>query len=309
MTMKILLAFAALLVASLAAAQPAGLGPKFQTDALGDGLYAFRYGPYRDIFVVGDQGVIATDPLSSVAAAALKEEIAKVTDLPVKFVAYSHSHWDHAVGGTIFKQAGAKFVAQENCRDNIRDTPHADLVPPDILFRDHYRIDVGNASLELFWFGPSHSNCLSVMLARPANVIFIVDIANPPQGWMKEFNPNVPDTYLHNMVPYLKAVEKLAADNGVTRVVGGHISLGRSADGKPFLQPAAGPISAVSERREFWETMIAAVRDELARGTPGEQVAGRLAGAPFESRITDLDRGEMDIFYRVIASYLQAGRP
>ncbi len=147
------------------------------------------------------------------------------------------------------------------------------------------------------------------MLARPANVIFIVDIANPPQGWMKEFNPNVPDTYLHNMVPYLKAVEKLAADNGVTRVVGGHISLGRSADGKPFLQPAAGPISAVSERREFWETMIAAVRDELARGTPGEQVAGRLAGAPFESRITDLDRGEMDIFYRVIASYLQAGRP
>ncbi len=79
--MKILLAFAALLVASLAAAQPAGLGPKFQTDALGDGLYAFRYGPYRDIFVVGDQGVIATDPLSSVAAAALKEEIAKVTDL------------------------------------------------------------------------------------------------------------------------------------------------------------------------------------------------------------------------------------
>lgn len=306
--MKKLLMLAMLLAPGLVSGQGA-VGPRFQTDSLGNGLYAFRYGPYRNIFVVGDRGVIATDPLSVEAAAALKAEIARVTDKPVTYLAYSHSHWDHAVGGTIFKQGGAKIVAQENCRANIRDTPHADLVPPDIVFRDRYRIDVGSASLELFWFGPSHSNCLSVMLARPANVIFIVDIANPPSGWMKEYNPTVPDTYLHNMVPYLRSVEKLAADNGVTTVVGGHISLGRGTDGKPFLQPAAGPISAVTERREFWETVIAAVRDQLAQGTPGDRMAEKLAGSPIESRITDYDRDEMAILYRVVASYLQAGRP
>ncbi len=299
----------AYLAAPPAGAQPAGLMARYQTDSLGNGLFAFRLGPYRNIFVVGEDGVVATDPLSVEAAAILKEEIAKVTDKPVKYVAYSHSHWDHAVGGTIFKKAGAKFVAQEKCRDNIRETPHADLVEPDIVFRDHHRIDVGKASLELFYFGPSHSNCLSVMLARPANVIFIVDIANPPSGWIKEYNPTVPDTYLHNMIPYLRAVEKLAADNGVTTIVGGHISIGRGADGKPFLQPAAGPISAVTERREFWETVIEAVRAEMAKGTVGEQVADKLAGSPFEAKIADYDRGEMAMLYRVIASYLQAGRP
>ena len=34
-----------------------------ETDDLGDGLYAFRYGPYRNIFIVTVDGVIATDPL------------------------------------------------------------------------------------------------------------------------------------------------------------------------------------------------------------------------------------------------------
>ncbi|GMW07615.1 MAG: MBL fold metallo-hydrolase [Gammaproteobacteria bacterium] len=308
-TSALLLAATALLAVTAASGQPAGMMPQYQTDSLGNGLYAFRYGPYRNIFVVGENGVIVTDPLSAAAAVALELEIRKVTDKPVTYVAYSHSHWDHAVGGTIFKEAGARFVAQENCRENIRETPHADLVEPDIVFRDRYRIDAGNASLELFWFGPSHSDCLSVMLARPANVIFIVDIANPPSGWNKAYNPTLPDTYLHNLPRYLAAVEKLAADHGVTTIVGGHISLGRGAGSRPFLQPATGPISAVTEQREFWETVIGAVRAELARGTPTEQVADAIAGSAFEAKIANYDRAEMAILYRVVASYVRAGRP
>lgn len=308
-----LLPAALALVMSFAAApvdaQPAGVFDGYQTDDLGNGLYAFRFGPYRNIFVVGGDGVIVTDPLSVEAAAALRSEIRRLTDKPVKFVAYSHSHWDHAVGGTIFQREGATFVAHEKCRENIRETPHADLVEPDVTFTDSYRIDVNGAALELFYFGPSHSNCLSVMLAEPAHVLFVVDIANPPTGWMREYNPTVPDTYLHNLVPYLKAVERLAEQRGVKTFVGGHISIGRNESGRPFLQPAAGPVGAVTERREFWETVIGAVQAEMARGTVGEQVADKLAGSDFERRIRDYDRGEMAILYRVIASYLQAGRP
>ena len=52
---------------------------------------------------------------------------------------------------------------------------------------------MGGASLELFYFGPSHSNCMVVMLAEPANVLFTVDVANPPNGWIREYNPTAPD--------------------------------------------------------------------------------------------------------------------
>ena len=129
-----------------------------ETEDLGDGLYAFRYGPYRNIFIVTDEGVIATDPLGPKEAAALREEISKITDQPVKYVAYSHSHWDHASGGQILKDEGAQFVAQEKCAENIAETPHPDMVPPDITFTDSYSIKLGDHSLDLYWYGPSHDN-------------------------------------------------------------------------------------------------------------------------------------------------------
>ncbi len=71
---------------------------KTETEDFGNGLYAFRYNAYRNIFIVTDDGVIATDPLDVKAAEALRQEIAKITDKPVKYVAYSHSHWDHITG-------------------------------------------------------------------------------------------------------------------------------------------------------------------------------------------------------------------
>ena len=123
-----------------------GLAP-METEDLGNGLYAFRHGPYRNIFVVTDKGVIATDPLGVKEAAALRQEIAKITDQPVRYVAYSHSHWDHVSGGKIFKNEGAEFVAQEKCAENISETPHTDVVAPDITFSDNYKIELGRHSL------------------------------------------------------------------------------------------------------------------------------------------------------------------
>jgi glyoxylase-like metal-dependent hydrolase (beta-lactamase superfamily II) len=75
--------------------------------------------------------VIATDPISADAAAAMMEEIRKVTDRPVKYVIYTHNHYDHTLGGKIFKDAGAKFVSQENCMDEFRRHPNPALVMPD----------------------------------------------------------------------------------------------------------------------------------------------------------------------------------
>jgi glyoxylase-like metal-dependent hydrolase (beta-lactamase superfamily II) len=290
-------------------AQPANPAAGYQTESLGNGLYAFRYGPYRNIFLAGSEGVIATDPLTVEAARVLRAEIAQITDEPVRYVAYSHSHWDHAVGGAIFKREGATFVTQEKCRENMRETPHPDVVAPDVVFSDRHEITLGDVALELHYFGPTHSNCLSVMIAKPANMLFFVDLVNPPSGWIREFNPTLPDTAIHNIIPYLKAVERLMADKGVKTIVGGHISIGRGDDGKPFLRPSTGPASVVSERRMFWESLLGVVKAEMDRGTVGEAVADKLAGSDFETKVVDYDRGEMAILYRVIASYLQAGRP
>ena len=57
--------------------------------------------------MVTPDGVIATDPLTPKDAKQMREEIRKVTDKPVKYLVYSHHHYDHIAGGKPFKEAGA----------------------------------------------------------------------------------------------------------------------------------------------------------------------------------------------------------
>jgi glyoxylase-like metal-dependent hydrolase (beta-lactamase superfamily II) len=286
-----------------------------ETDDLGDGLYAFRYGPYRNIFIVTDEGVIATDPLDAKAAGPMRAEIAKRTDQPVRYVAYSHSHWDHARGGQIFKDEGAQFVAQAECAKNMRETRHPEVVLPDITFEAYYKIELGGRSLELFHYGPSHDDCMSVMIVRPANMLFVVDITSAPTGWEMEYNPTMADGYLYNMVPYLKSVEALVEREDIETLVSGHLALGFDADGKMFQQPSTGPVAAVREKREFWEILYAAVDAELAKGTTVEDMPDALlASDAFKTAFLDrMDRknweaDEMRILLRRVGTYIQTGR-
>jgi glyoxylase-like metal-dependent hydrolase (beta-lactamase superfamily II) len=286
-----------------------------ETENLGNGLYAFRYGPYRNIFIVTNNGVIATDPLDAKAVPPLLEAIAKVTDQPVKFVAYSHSHWDHASGGRPLKEAGAQFVAQQECAKNMSETPHPDVVLPDITFEDRYTIELDGGSLELYYFGPSHDDCMVVMIARPANILFVVDITSAPTGWEMEYNPTMAEGYLYNMVPYLKSVEALAERENIEILVSGHLALGFDEDGKMFAQPATGPVAAVREKREFWEILFAAVEAEMATGTPADQVPDKLlASAEFKRNFLDRmheknwEPDEMWILLRRVATWVQTGR-
>jgi len=285
-----------------------------ETEDLGNGLYAFRYGAYRNIFLVTDEGVIVTDPLGSKEAEVLRQEIAKITDKPVKYVAYSHSHWDHASGGKIFKDEGARFVAQEICAENISETPHPDVIPPDITFSDNYKIELGGHSLELYYFGPSHDDCMVVMVARPANILIVIDIGSAPTGWFMEYNPTMSDTHLYNMVPYLRAVEAVLEQEGIKTIVSGHLSISFDDDGKIIALASTGPAVAIGEKREFWEMLYGFVRREMEAGASVDDVPGKvIANQEFQDEFVDhIRRGyeedEMWILLRRVASYIASGR-
>ena len=61
-----------------------------------ENIYVFRYGGHQSIFIVTPQGVIATDPISYLRPAKpYIDAIKAVTDKPIKYVVYSHHHYDH----------------------------------------------------------------------------------------------------------------------------------------------------------------------------------------------------------------------
>ena len=279
-----------------------------ETEKIADGLYTFRWEAYRSIFMVTDEGVIVTDPISVKAAKRYREEIAKITDQPVKYVVYSHSHWDHIVGGQIFKDEGATFIAQEECVENMKWSPHPDVVLPDITFKDSYTVELGNQKLGLHYFGPSHDTCLIVMNPKPQNHLFTVDIVTPPTGNYFPWDPQVADFHFYNAVQFLEQVEALAEQENITTLIGAHLKpVPKPGGGGLTGLPSTGPISAVKERRIFWDTLIKAVKAEMDKGTLSFMVSGRIDKTEFE-KIPGYKEKDFKLLVNRVAAYHAIGR-
>lgn len=150
----------------------------YEVTEVAPGYYSLRFHANRNVFWVTRAGVIATDPGSIEQARVMREEIRRITPLPVKYVIYSHHHWDHVIGGAIFKQEGAKVISHEKCAAQFRDLPNKDIVMPDITFRgDRYVVRLGERRITLRYLGPNHGDCLVVMTPDNVDIPFIVDLA------------------------------------------------------------------------------------------------------------------------------------
>lgn len=219
----------------------------YEVTELGAGYYTFRYTGTRNIFLVTSRGVIVTDPIEPAAASIMREQIRRITNQPVKYVVYSHEHWDHVMGGRIFKDEGAKFISHRNCVAHWRDLPNPEIVMPDITIdRSLYRLRLGNRTLELRYLGLNHGDCLLIMKPAHVNIPYIVDLASA--GGMPL--PMMPDYSLHNWVRSLRELESW----DFSQYVGGH--------GVPLADK-----SRLSERREYLEALMLETKRELDAGT------------------------------------------
>ncbi len=278
----------------------------YETEDLGNGLYGFRIGVRRSLFLVSEEGVIVVDPLNVDAAKILRKEISKITDQPVKYVAYSNSFFVRSSGGQIFKDEGAQFVAQEKCAENLKETPRSDIVMPDITFSDSYEITLGNQTLGLFYFGPSYGTCLTVMVARPASVMMVTNIVSPPKASIP-WDPTIANYYLHNLIPFFKSVEALASEEGIERVTGGYASIGPGEDGKTGLLPSTAPVSLIAEQRLFWEIMFGAVKAEADKGTPARLISKKVDMSQF-TQFSGYNERHLEIMMRRVYSLFRIGR-
>lgn len=103
------------------------------THVKGD-LYRANNGGWYVGFLVTPDGIVLVDTLSPPFAKWLKGELAtRFPGKPVKYVIYSHSHWDHVEGGAEFADT-ATFIAQEGVLRNMDGRYPA--LPGDIVDRN-----------------------------------------------------------------------------------------------------------------------------------------------------------------------------
>ena len=159
---------------------PAATPPLFATTKVEgtDNVYVFRYQNHQAMFVVTPAGVIATDPISygrPQAAKTYLEEIQKITKAPIKYLIYSHHHYDHIAGGKPFKDAGAVVVAHRRAKERLAALKSPIVVMPDQVVDGKRTIALGGTTLELHYTGRNHSDSSLVMFLPKEKIIFAVD--------------------------------------------------------------------------------------------------------------------------------------
>ena len=131
------------------------------------------------MFIVTKDGVIATDPIAYGRPTSGQDyiaEIKKVTDRPIKFLIYSHHHYDHIAGGEPFKDAGATIVAHRRAKERLAMLNDPNTPLPDQVVNDNGRtIKLGGTTLELKYLGLNHSDSNLVMRLPKEKIVFIVD--------------------------------------------------------------------------------------------------------------------------------------
>jgi glyoxylase-like metal-dependent hydrolase (beta-lactamase superfamily II) len=194
-----------LLVAGTAFAQEQ---PLFETKKITDTVYLFRYNIHQAMFVVTPEGVIATDPIAYLrpeAAIAYIAEIRKITKAPIKYLVYSHHHYDHIAGGKPFKDAGATVIAHRNAKTRLEALRNPDVVIPDVIVDDRHVLELGGTRLELIYTGRNHSDNSLVMLLPKEKIIFTVDFIPIQQVQFRD----MPDGYLPDWFDSLDRVLSL----------------------------------------------------------------------------------------------------
>jgi glyoxylase-like metal-dependent hydrolase (beta-lactamase superfamily II) len=130
------------------------------------------------MFVVTSAGVIATDPVAygrPTGGQQYVDEIKKVTDKPIKFLVYSHHHYDHIAGGKAFKDAGARIIAHRKVKERLAPLGDPNTVLPDETFDGKRNLTLGGTTLELSYLGLNHSDSTIVMRLPKEKIIFVVD--------------------------------------------------------------------------------------------------------------------------------------
>lgn len=222
-----------------------------------DNVYIFRYMGHQSMFVVTPKGVIATDPIARFrpqAATTYLDEIKKVTNQPVKYLIYSHAHWDHVAGGKPFKDAGARIVAHKNAKarfelqkkqGNLLDS----VIMPDETVDQKKVISLGGTTLELNYVGRNHGDSSLVMRLPKEKLIFTVDFI-PIEG--VQFR-NIPDNA--SPVEYEESLKKVIAMDW-ERMIPGH----------PYAGGRLGTKKDVQDHLGYMQDLSAAVKKAALEG-------------------------------------------
>jgi len=267
-------------------------------EKLTEDVLVFDQGENRGLLIMGNKGVAVIDPLNQQVAIELKGFIAENYKQSITHVVYTHSHWDRIRGGAVFKKQGAKFIANKECMLFLSGNQNPDVVEPDVYFDKTYVIELGNQTIELSYFGPSHGECLIAVQIQPANLLFIADLLNT-KGPGFPNDPTLPYLRPATLISVLSGMEKLAEANDINSFIGGQSSAN-----------ILGSIETISKQREFWQLVKSTAEEAEKNGNVDLNnfiAMDKIDLEPFQ-KFQNYNQEDLSNILRRYTSFLNMGR-
>jgi glyoxylase-like metal-dependent hydrolase (beta-lactamase superfamily II) len=143
-----------------------------------ENLYFIRGQGGNTGVLVTANGVVLVDTKLADNGQAILDQLRKVTDRPVTTIINTHTHPDH-VGSNSFFPASVEVVTHENTRANmvkmeeLKGTPSA---LPDRTYKDRLTLGRGADQIDLYYFGPGHTNGDTLVVFTAARTMHSGDL-------------------------------------------------------------------------------------------------------------------------------------
>ncbi len=247
----------------LVAQQPAATGPNVAgIEKVKDNLYMVTGGGGNTAVFVTANGVVLVDTKLANWGQAIMDQVKTVTDKPVTHIINTHTHGDH-VGSNEYFPASVEIVAHANVSTSMAKMPaFADGTKkhafPDRTYTDRMTVLSGNDAIDLYYFGPAHTNGDTFVVFRNLRVMHSGDAFSAKGAPLLDVNNG------GSGVTYPDTIAKVIAGvKNVDTVIPGHSTVMTWQD--------------FGEFGEFTRAFLTAVQTAKKAGKTADQAAAELA--------------------------------
>jgi cyclase len=165
------------------AGQPAAGGAQaprvVELEKVRNTLFLLKGGGGNTAVFITDLGVVVVDTKLAGWGQPMMDKIKTVTNKPVTTIINTHAHGDHT-GSNEFFPTSVEIVAHENTRGNMDklDAFKGAKVNflPKLMFKEKMSLGAGKDKIELYYFGPGHTNGDAWVLFPALRVMHAGDI-------------------------------------------------------------------------------------------------------------------------------------
>jgi glyoxylase-like metal-dependent hydrolase (beta-lactamase superfamily II) len=230
------------------------------TEKVRENLFMIRGGGGNTAVFITPKGVVLVDTKDPGMGQAIMDQVRSVTDKPVTTIINTHTHADHNGSNEHFPTA-VEIVTQENTKTNMEKMPafqgEKAAFLPDRTFKDRLTLNQGADRVDLYYFGPGHTNGDAIIVFPALRVAHTGDL------FARSGTPLIDVKSGGTGIGYPATVKRAAAGiKDVETVIPGHSDVTTWA--------------AFAEFGEFNQAFLDAVREAQKAGKTAEDAAAAL---------------------------------